>query len=150
MAGVVTDVCIRCKHMDCVEVCPVDAFYEGENMLVINPFECVDCGCCIGECPINAIVFNDDPLAEPWSALNAEFSAIWPNVTFDGGQTPGDAAEFRSVTGKFETYFSPKPGQGDVGTRVRALRSTSCSKCKEDRLLSRIANSIRRFFQPNP
>jgi len=44
MAYVVTDNCIKCKYMDCVEVCPVDCFYEGENMLVIHPDECIDCG----------------------------------------------------------------------------------------------------------
>src|SRR5437764_697509 len=55
MTYVVTDACIRCKYMDCVEVCPVDCFYEGENMLVINPDECIDCGVCEPECPVDAI-----------------------------------------------------------------------------------------------
>ena len=54
MTYVVTDACIRCKYMDCVEVCPVDCFYEGENMLVINPNECIDCGVCEPECPAEA------------------------------------------------------------------------------------------------
>ena len=44
MTYTVNDKCIMCKHTDCVEVCPVDCFYEGENMLVINPDECIDCG----------------------------------------------------------------------------------------------------------
>ena len=44
MPYVVTRSCIKCKYMDCCEVCPVDCFYEGENMLVINPDECIDCG----------------------------------------------------------------------------------------------------------
>ena len=56
MTYVVTDACIRCKYMDCVEVCPVDCFYEGENMLVINPSECIDCGVCEPECPAEAIL----------------------------------------------------------------------------------------------
>lgn len=56
MTYVVTDACIRCKYMDCVEVCPVDCFYEGENMLVINPNECIDCGVCEPECPAEAIL----------------------------------------------------------------------------------------------
>ena len=55
MTYVVTDACIRCKYMDCVEVCPVDCFYEGENMLVIHPDECIDCGVCEPECPVDAI-----------------------------------------------------------------------------------------------
>ena len=56
MTYVVTEACIRCKYMDCVEVCPVDCFYEGENMLVIHPDECIDCGVCEPECPVEAIL----------------------------------------------------------------------------------------------
>ena len=55
MTYVVTDNCIACKYTDCVEVCPVDCFYEGENMLVIHPDECIDCGVCEPECPADAI-----------------------------------------------------------------------------------------------
>ena len=55
MTYVVDDKCILCKHTSCVEVCPVDCFYEGENMLVINPDECIDCGVCEPECPEDAI-----------------------------------------------------------------------------------------------
>lgn len=61
MTYVVTDACIRCKYMDCVEVCPVDCFYEGENMLVINPSECIDCGVCEPECPAEAILPDTSP-----------------------------------------------------------------------------------------
>ena len=82
MTYVVTDVCIKCKYTDCVEVCPVDCFYEGENMLVINPDECIDCGVCIPECPIDAIVTDIDPRGEPFLELNREFSTgPWPNLT---------------------------------------------------------------------
>ena len=56
MTYFVKDECIKCKLMDCVEVCPVDCFYEGENMLVIDPDECIDCGVCEPECPVEAIV----------------------------------------------------------------------------------------------
>ena len=56
MTYLVNDNCVKCKHMDCVEVCPVDCFYEGENMLVINPDECIDCGVCLPECPVDAII----------------------------------------------------------------------------------------------
>ena len=55
MTYIVVDACIRCKYMDCVEVCPVDCFYEGENFLVIAPDECIDCGACVDECPVEAI-----------------------------------------------------------------------------------------------
>ena len=74
MTYVVTDVCIKCKYTDCVEVCPVDCFYEGENMLVINPDECIDCGVCVPECPIDAIVTDIDDRAEKFLELNREYS----------------------------------------------------------------------------
>ena len=60
MTYVVNEACIKCKYMDCVEVCPVDCFYEGENMLVIHPDECIDCGACEPECPVNAIFPEED------------------------------------------------------------------------------------------
>src|SRR5690606_14182445 len=66
MTYVVTDNCIKCKYMDCVEVCPVDCFYEGENMLVIHPDECIDCGVCEPECPAEAIKPDTDPGLEKW------------------------------------------------------------------------------------
>ena len=64
MTYVVTEACIKCKYMDCVEVCPVDCFYEGENMLVINPDECIDCGVCEPECPPEAILPDTEGEAE--------------------------------------------------------------------------------------
>ena len=60
MAYVVTEACIKCKYMDCVEVCPVDCFYEGENVLVIHPDECIDCGACVPACPVSAIFPEED------------------------------------------------------------------------------------------
>jgi ferredoxin len=63
---VVNESCIRCKIMDCVEVCPVDCFYEGENMLVIHPDECIDCGVCEPECPVDAIKPDTDSGLEKW------------------------------------------------------------------------------------
>ena len=60
MTFVVIDNCIKCKYTDCVEVCPVDAFHEGPNFLVIDPDECIDCTLCEPECPINAIYPEDD------------------------------------------------------------------------------------------
>ena len=113
MTYVVTDACIRCKYMDCVEVCPVDCFYEGENMLVINPNECIDCGVCEPECPAEAILPDTESNLEQWLELNATFSSQWPNVTRKGDQTPPDADEHKGEEGKFEKYFTPDPGQGD-------------------------------------
>jgi NAD-dependent dihydropyrimidine dehydrogenase PreA subunit len=59
MPFVVTENCIKCKHTDCVEVCPVDCFHEGPNFLVIDPDECIDCTLCEPECPVNAIFPED-------------------------------------------------------------------------------------------
>ena len=83
MTFVVTDNCIKCKYTDCVEVCPVDAFHEGPNFLVINPDECIDCTLCEPECPINAIYPEDDVPAgqEQYVAINAELSRDWPVIT---------------------------------------------------------------------
>jgi ferredoxin len=78
---IVNDECIKCKYMDCVEVCPVDCFYEGENMLVIHPDECIDCGVCEPECPVDAIKPDTEPGLEKWLGLNAEYAKIWPNIT---------------------------------------------------------------------
>lgn len=111
MAFVVTDKCIACKYSDCVEVCPVDCFYEGENMLVINPDECIDCGVCEPECPIEAIQpESEDNLR--WLELAREYSQIWPNTTQNKPALEG-ADEKRDEEGKFEKYFSEAPGKGD-------------------------------------
>ena len=72
MTYVVTEACIKCKYMDCVEVCPVDCFYEGENMLVINPDECIDCGVCEPECPPKAIVPDTEKGMEQWLEVNRD------------------------------------------------------------------------------
>ena len=74
MTYVVTEDCIKCKYTDCVEVCPVDCFYEGENMLVIHPDECIDCGVCEPECPADAILPDTDPDATKWIELNRDYS----------------------------------------------------------------------------
>lgn len=83
MTYIVTDNCIRCKYTDCVEVCPVDCFYEGPNFLVIHPDECIDCGLCEPECPAEAILHEDDlsPEQDQFYALNAELAEVWPNIT---------------------------------------------------------------------
>lgn len=111
MTYVVTEDCIKCKHMDCVEVCPVDCFYEGENMLVIHPDECIDCGVCEPECPAEAILPDTESEAEKWLELNKQYSEVWPNIT-QIGTPPADAAEWEGVPDKFKNYFSEKPGEG--------------------------------------
>ena len=110
MTYVVTEACIKCKYMDCVEVCPVDCFYEGENMLVIHPDECIDCGVCEPECPAEAIVPDSESVAEKWLELNREYAASWPNITRKG-EAPGDADAWKGVADKFTQHFDPKPGK---------------------------------------
>ena len=110
MTYVVNENCIKCKLMDCIEVCPVDCFYEGENMLVIHPGECIDCGVCEPECPIEAILPDSDVKSEPWVDLNREYAELWPNIT-QKGEPPADGDEYREVADKFEKYFSSNPGK---------------------------------------
>jgi ferredoxin len=96
--------------MDCVEVCPVDCFYEGENMLVIHPDECIDCGVCEPECPAEAIVPDSEPVAEQWIETNRQYSASWPNITRKG-PAPTDADEWKGVPDKFAKFFDPNGGK---------------------------------------
>lgn len=113
MPYVVTENCIRCKYMDCVNVCPVDCFYEGENMLVIHPDECIDCGVCEPECPAGAIRPDSDPGSREWITLNARYAGMWPNISL-AKTPPADAAVFDGVPDKFQNDFSEKPGDGGV------------------------------------
>ncbi len=131
MAYIVADPCVKCKYTDCVAVCPVDCFYEGKNMLVIHPDECIDCGACEPECPTTAI-FEEAELPEHWTpyiAVNAVFSgaekvedvntADWPQSVKDGATTwplidsqkeplPG-ADEAKDLDDKFEA-LDPQAG----------------------------------------
>ncbi|MDC0370143.1 ferredoxin family protein [Pelagibacteraceae bacterium] len=111
MTYVVKDECIKCKLTDCVEVCPVDCFYEGENFLAINPDECIDCGVCEPECPLGAIVADTDENLkdkEKWLLINKKFSAIWPNINKKKEPMP-EHEKYREVKNKFEEHFSEKP-----------------------------------------
>ena len=83
MTYIVTDACIKCKYMDCVEVCPVDA---------IKPDT------------------EDDPDGK-WLRINTDYAKIWPNITVKG-EAPADAAAIEREEGKFDKYFSEKPGRG--------------------------------------
>lgn len=114
MPFIVTGKCVKCRYSDCVEVCPVDAFYEGENMLVINPDECIDCGVCEPECPIEAIK-SDEELSsdeQKWADINTKFSALWPNITVSKGPLD-DADEWSEKSAEEkDAAFSEEPGEG--------------------------------------
>lgn len=112
MPYVVTENCIRCKFMDCVEVCPVDCFYAGENMLVIHPDECIDCGVCEPECPAQAIVPDSDPQAAAWAETNRTYASEWPNLTRKE-VPPRDAEEWNGKPDKAR-LLSPAPHQPDT------------------------------------
>lgn len=82
MAHVVTQPCFGCKYTDCVVVCPKDCFYEGEQMLYIDPGECIDCEACVPECPVEAIYLDDNVPSEwrDYIALNAELALGCPQI----------------------------------------------------------------------
>ena len=103
MTFVVTESCVKCKYGDCIEVCPVDCFYEGPNMLVINPDECIDCALCEPECPVEAIVSEDEiaPDQEDFLQLNAELAQVWPNIT-EKCDPPADADDWKDKPNKAE------------------------------------------------
>lgn len=105
MTYLVTDNCIKCKHTDCVTVCPVDCFYEAENFLAINPEECIDCGVCQPECPVDAIV-PDTALGndlQKWLNINIEASRGAPVITQKKDALP-DAEQWNGVPNKYEQF----------------------------------------------
>lgn len=118
MTFVVKDNCIKCKYTDCVQVCPVDCFYEGENFLAINPDECIDCGVCEPECPAEAIVSDValDGETVDWVDINRKYSEMWPNIT--GLRDPLPDADTHNrvlnpdVPDKL-SELSENPGEGD-------------------------------------
>ena len=103
MTFVVVESCIKCKYTDCVEVCPVDCFHEGPNMLVIDPDECIDCTLCEPECPVEAIKSEDDLTEEEqdYLTLNAELSLQWPTIS-EMKDPLEDAEEWKDKTGKLD------------------------------------------------
>lgn len=112
MTYLVTEACVACKLMDCVEVCPVDCFYEGENFLAINPDECIDCGVCEPECPVDAIIPDtEDEASGLWLRINAQCANTWPNIVVKG-RPLADADHCSRDTGKFGRLFSENPGRG--------------------------------------
>lgn len=104
MTHLVTENCIKCKHTDCVEVCPVDCFYEGPNFLSINPDECIDCGVCVPECPVDAIIPEEDLDHDQktiWLEINQRTSAKWPNITKKKDPLP-DALSWKDRPNKLD------------------------------------------------
>ena len=103
MTFVVTEQCIKCKYTDCVEVCPVDCFHEGPNFLVIDPDECIDCTLCEPECPVEAILPEDDLTEDqlPFLELNAELAQQWPVITVKK-DAPADADEWAGKPDKLK------------------------------------------------
>ena len=120
MAFVVTESCIECKHTDCVEVCPVDCFYEGENFLVINPDECIDCGLCEPECPIEAI-YADDELPEnqiEFIEINAKLADVYENITEAKDALP-DAENFKDIEEKVH-FLNIEVATEDSDTEIKS------------------------------
>ena len=107
MTYVVNDKCVMCKHTDCVEVCPVDCFYEGENMLVINPDECIDCGVCEPECPEDAIKSDQDPDGAHWVEFNKTWSQKWEMIDTKKDPLP-DYEKHSGEADKIKKYFNDK------------------------------------------
>lgn len=101
MTFVVTESCIKCKYTDCVEVCPVDCFREGPNFLVIDPEECIDCALCEPECPVNAILPEDDLPDDQriFLEINARLAKQWPGIT-QRKPAPADADDWKDVKDK--------------------------------------------------
>ena len=103
MAFVVIESCINCKYTDCVEVCPVDCFHEGPNMLVIDPDECIDCTLCEPECPVEAIMAEEDIPEDQkqFIELNAELSKVWPIIN-EMKDPPADVNEWKEKKDKLQ------------------------------------------------
>ena len=104
MTYIVKDECIKCKLTDCVEGCPVDCFYEGEIFLVINPDECIDCGVCEPECPVDAIESMDSgELVD----FNRKYAEQWPQITKKKDPLPNHE-KYKDEDDKITKYFKGK------------------------------------------
>jgi ferredoxin len=103
MTFVVTEACIKCKYTDCVDACPTDCFHEGPNFLAIDPDGCIDCGVCVDECPVGAIMDAADvpPEQAHFIALNAELARSWPAIESSKSALP-DAEVWAQRPSKME------------------------------------------------
>ena len=111
MTYTVNESCIKCKYTDCVEVCPVDCFYEGENMLVIHPDECIDCGVCEPECPVDAITPDTDAKAKDWNEINKNLSLKWPVISKKKQTFSKEEQDKWAKVKNKKEYLSEKPGK---------------------------------------
>ena len=122
MTFVVTESCIKCKYTDCVDVCPVDCFREGPNMLVIDPEECIDCTLCVPECPVEAIFAEDDvpDTQQAFIALNAELAKGWKPII-------GSMTSLMMALGSFAatSSISMPPAADAMNTGRDVARSTT-------------------------
>ena len=91
MTTVVTDKCSGCRFTDCISVCPLECFHYDEQMLYIDPGDCIDCGACLPECPVHAIYEEEDlPQGqEKWVQINAERAPGLPSCTEPMEPLPG-------------------------------------------------------------
>lgn len=108
MTYVVNEDCIRCKFTDCVEICPVDAFREGETMLVIDPDTCIDCGVCEPQCPEKAIKPDTDADSGLWVEHNRRYAQAWPPILQKKAAWI-DADRYRGLENKYAKYFHLTP-----------------------------------------
>lgn len=111
MTFIVTGKCIKCKYTDCVDVCPVDCFYEGDNMLVIKPDECIDCGVCEPVCPVEAIKADEalDKGEEKWVEINTKYAEVWPNI--NASKEPMAGADEMALIDDKDNLFSEEPAK---------------------------------------
>ena len=110
MTHVVTSACVDHKYQECVAVCPVEAFREADTYLIIDPDECIDCGVCEPECPVEAILSDTEDGIEKWAEINRKYSEIWPNIN-EKKDPPLDAEKWQNVKEKYKKHFSEKPGK---------------------------------------
>jgi ferredoxin len=130
MTFVVTESCIKCKYTDCVDVCPVDAFREGRNMLVIDPDECIDCAVCVPECPVNAIYAEEDVPADQrdFIAENAALAKKWPLIA-RVKPAPVDADHWAEVKDKRELLDRRGAGEGGPEQRATVAAGAGAPRC---------------------
>lgn len=162
MTHVVTESCIKCKHTDCVDVCPVDCFRETPLMLVIDPDECIDCGVCVPECPVSAILPEEDvpPAQHSFIQCNAARSRASPSITRSKGPMP-DADVWRATPGKALFLNSELAGsatEADLARQAlyqRIVASEALAPAERKRLLvdpdpmTRLLAASRQDFRPD-
>ena len=129
MTYIIAEPCVGTCDTACVEVCPVDCIHgphdktgagaeakadgfvpEENDSLYIDPEECIDCGACEPECPVEAILSDTEDGIEKWAEINRKYSEIWPNIN-EKKEPPKDAEDWQNVEDKYKNHFSDKPGR---------------------------------------